>query len=222
MVGLHKSTTAGIIGTLKAEGFLEQDALTGRLRLGLELFTLAVNARRELGIICEPYLNHLLEMTGETVNLAVLDPDRAEIVYIAKKESTQSIRIGTSVGKRLPVYCTAIGKSILACMDRNRAESLVAGVEMAPLTPRTITSWESLSNELDRIARCGVAYDEEEFEPGVVCVAAPVYYREREPVGAVSVSGPSMRMDAHARKKIAAVLRGVVEQIRGEMSKLAG
>jgi DNA-binding IclR family transcriptional regulator len=221
MVGLHKSTTAGIVGTLKAEGFLEQDALTGRLRLGLELFTLAVNARSELGIICEPHLDRLLEMTGETVNLAVLDPDRAEIVYIAKKESTQSIRIGTSVGKRLPVYCTAIGKSILACMDRRRAQSLMEGVEMAPFTAHTITSWQTLNDELDKIARCGVAYDREEFETGVVCVAAPVYYREYEPVGAVSVSGPSMRMDTAAREKIAATLRGVAGQICGEMSKLA-
>jgi DNA-binding IclR family transcriptional regulator len=221
MVGLHKSTTAGIVGTLKAEGFLEQDALTGRLRLGLELFTLAVNARSELGIICEPHLDRLLEMTGETVNLAVLDPDRAEIVYIAKKESTQSIRIGTSVGKRLPVYCTAIGKSILACMDRRRAQSIMADVEMAPFTAHTITSWQTLNDELDRIARCGVAYDREEFETGVVCVAAPVYYREYEPVGAVSVSGPSMRMDTAAREKIAETLRGVAGQICGEMSKLA-
>ncbi|SHI17537.1 transcriptional regulator, IclR family [Sporobacter termitidis DSM 10068] len=219
MVGLHKSTTAGIVNTLKAEGFLEQNEKTGRLRLGLELFSLAVQARHGLSEICEPYLNSLLDFTGETVNLAVLD--KTEIVYIAKKESSHSIRISTSVGARLPVYCTAIGKSILAFMDRAKAEALLGRVVMTPYTDRTLTDRPALLAEMDRILNAGVAYDFEEYEQGVICIAAPLYYKKGDPIGAISVSGPTIRMDEAARKKITETLTGIAAQVNGELSRLA-
>ena len=78
MVGLHKSTTSGLVNTLKAVRFLEQNPRTSKYRLGLELFTLAVNARRNLAMVCDPHLDKLRDMTGETVNLAVLDSDRPD------------------------------------------------------------------------------------------------------------------------------------------------
>jgi IclR family KDG regulon transcriptional repressor len=219
MVGLHKSTTAGIVNTLKAEGFLEQNERSGRLRLGLDLFSLAVQARNGLSEICDPYLNTLLAFTGETVNLAVLD--KTEIVYIAKKESSHSIRISTSVGARLPVYCTAIGKSILAYMDRPKAEEMLERISLKPLTKATVTSKKALLSELDRILAEGVAYDFEEYEPGVICIASPLYYKKGEPIGAISVSGPAMRMDEAARAKIAKTITEITGQLSNELSRLA-
>jgi IclR family KDG regulon transcriptional repressor len=219
MIGLHKSTTAGIVNTLKAEGFLEQNEKNGKLRLGLDLFALAVQARHGLSEICDPYLNTLLEFTGETVNLAVLD--KTEVVYIAKKESSHSIRISTRVGTRLPLYCTAIGKSILAYMDRPKAEALISKLDMKPITLMTITDKNELLSAMDTILHEGVAYDFEEFEQGVICIAAPLYYRKGEPIGAISVSGPAMRMDEERRGIIARTLGGVTSQICNELSRLA-
>ena len=219
MVGLHKSTAAGIINTLKAEHFLEQNERTGKLRLGLDLFTLAVNARLELNDICEPYLNALLELTGETVNLAVLD--KTEIVYIAKKESAHSIRISTDVGTRMPVYCTAIGKSILAAMDPAEAENLIDSLDMSSFTERTVIDRMSLISALGIIRREGIAYDFEELEYGLICIAAPLYYRKGNPVGAISVSGPSVRMDSRARAGISEHLLRITDQVCRELSRLS-
>ena len=218
MLSLHKSTTAGIINTLKEEGFLEQDVRTGKLRLGLELFSLAVQARHDLAEICEPHLNRLLELTGETVNLAVLDKN--EVVYIAKKESSHSIRISTRVGAHLPVYCTAIGKSILAFMDRAKAEAIIDSIELKPLTNKTIVSKEVFVESIQKVFQEGVAYDFEEFELGIICVAAPLYYKEGEPIGAISVSGPAMRLDEDVRNNIAIALKDATSRICGELSRI--
>ena len=218
MLGLHKSTAAGIINTLKVEGFLEQNEQTGKLRLGLELFSLAVQTRHDLVEICEPHLNTLLNLTGETVNLAVLDKD--EIVYIAKKESSHSIRISTRVGTHLPIYCTAIGKAILAAMEKEKAKDLIYNIELKQLTNKTIASREELLAAIDKISREGVAYDFEEFEPGVICIASPLYYKRGAPIGAVSVSGPAMRLDEDVRKNIAKALIDISRRICGELSHL--
>ena len=219
MLDLHKSTAAGIINTLRAEGFLELNEQSGKLRLGLSLFSLAVQARQSLVEICEPYLNKLVALTGETVNLAVLDKN--EIAYIAKKESSHSIRISTRVGAYLPVYCTAIGKSILAFMDRSKAETLIDGIEFKPLTSKTITCKKELLAAIDKIHIEGVAYDFEEFEPGVICIAMPLCYKKGYPIGAISVSGPAMRLDEESRKVITEALMEISNQICGELSRLA-
>ena len=219
MVGLHKSTAAGIINTLKSENFLVQDEKSGKLRLGLALFSLAVQARRGISEICEPYLNTLLDVTGETVNLAVLD--NTEIVYIAKKESKHSNRISTSVGARLPVYCTAMGKSILAAMDRKRANALIDSIDLQPRTSNTITEKKKLLDIIDSISRDGIAYDFEEFETGIICIATPLCYKENDPVGAISVSGPSVRLDEATRMNISKIIKDIAAQICNELVRLA-
>ena len=215
MVGLHKSTTAGIINTLKAEGFIEQSESDGKLRLGLSLFSLAVQARRGLVEICEPHLNKLLELTGETVNLAIFDI--SEIVYIAKKECTHSIRIITSVGSRLPVYCTAIGKVILAFMERSKVETIIDSINLTPLTEYTITDREELFKALDSIAKEGVAYDLEEFQEGLICVASPLFHREGDIAGAISISGPVSRLGQPKLSEVADILREITSKICVEL-----
>ncbi|MDR1216959.1 MAG: IclR family transcriptional regulator [Oscillospiraceae bacterium] len=219
IVGLHKSTAAGILNTLKNEGLLEQDEPGGKFRLGLELFTIAMRARGDLADICEPYLNRLLELTGETVNLAVLN--KTDIVYIAKKESSHSIRIGTSVGKRLPVYCAANGKAILAFLDEEKKLELIDRLEFHPFTANTITDMDRLLAELEAIRVEGIAYDLEEYEDGVICVAIPLLSATGNPIGAISISGPQMRMDEVTRAEYAQHLREITSHIDVELARLS-
>ena len=218
LLGLHKSTTAGLVNTLRAEGFLEQNPRTGKLRLGLGLFSLAVGARIELSEICEPHLTYLLEMTGETVNFAVRDG--LQIMYISKRESEHSMRISTRVGAKMPLYCTGIGKAILSMTPRAEVLSLLDEIEFIPYTINTITDRNVLLAELDKIKSTGIAYDNEELELGLVCIAAPLYHGS-DCVGAISVSGPSMRMDEPVLAKIADMLRSSASKICAEFSKLS-
>lgn len=200
MVGLHKSTAAGIVNTLKDEALLVQNHENGKLRLGIEFFCLAVNAKIELGELVMPHLDHLLQETEETVNIAVRDG--VHIVYIEKKESPHSMRICTSIGKRLPLYCTAIGKAILAFMDKTEKEHVLDELVFYPFTEKTITDKQTLITELDNVQKEGVSYDFEELESGLVCVAAPIFDKHRQPIAGVSVSGPSIRMENSVRQHI--------------------
>ena len=204
MVGLHKSTTAGIINTLKDEALLVQNQENGKLKLGIELFCLAVNAKMELGELVMPYLDHLLQKTEETVNLAIRDG--VHIVYIEKKESPHSMRICTNVGKRLPLYCTAIGKAILAFMDETERERVLNELVFHPFTEKTVTDKRKLLELLESIRVEGISYDFEELENGLICIAAPIFDKYGQPVAAVSVSGPSIRMGKSVRQNIKQLL----------------
>jgi DNA-binding IclR family transcriptional regulator len=204
LVGLHKSTTAGIINTLKDEAFLVQNQENGKLSLGIELFCLAVNAKQGIGELSMPFLDNLLHETGETVNLAIRDG--VNVVYVEKKESPHSMRICTSVGQRLPLYCTAIGKSLLAFLDDSERESIMNELVFTKYTDNTITNIDMLLAVLETIHTSGVAYDFEELENGLICVAAPVFNKHHQPIAAVSVSGPSVRMDESIRNRIAKLL----------------
>jgi DNA-binding IclR family transcriptional regulator len=106
-------------------------------------------------------------------------------------------------------------------MDRPKAEALIDRLDMKPVTQMTITDKNELLSAMDTILREGVAYDFEEFEQGVICIAAPLYYRMGEPIGAISVSGPAMRMDEERRGIIAKALGGITSQICNELSRLA-
>jgi DNA-binding IclR family transcriptional regulator len=216
---LHKSTAAGIVGTLKAGGFLCQNERNGKYRLGLDLFSLAVQARRGLSDICDPHLSNLLEVTGETVNLAVLDD--TEVVCVAKKDCLHSIRISPSVGARNPIYSSASGKAILAAMERDKAIALLDRVVFQKFTANTITDRADLISQLDAVAQNGVAYDFEENERGVVSIAAALYHKSREPIGAASVSLPSVRVNAETRARITESVSAAAMKICGELSRLA-
>lgn len=214
-LGLHKSTTAGIMNTLKAENFLDQNEITGKYRLGLDLFRLAAGARLELNEICEPFLDELVKTTGETVNLAVRDD--TQIVYVSKKESPHSMRISTSVGTRLPIYCTAIGKVMLAYMSREKALETLNISDLKPYTTNTITDMDKLLASLDDIRRIGVACDMEELEYGLICMGAPIQDHNGNVIAAISVSGPVTRMQQDKRENISKQILAASKAINREL-----
>ena len=202
-LGLHKSTCFGLINTLKKEKLLQQED-NGRLRLGIGLFHLGNNFKVDLKEMYAPVLNDLLASTKETVNLVVRDDD--SIVYIEKKESPHSMRICTSIGKRLPLYCTATGKAILAFLQAQEIQEILAGTKFAAYTEHTVVSGAALAEQLSMIRKEGCAYDLEELEYGLVCVAVPILDKKDKPMGGISVSGPSIRMTEEKRKEIKVLL----------------
>ena len=192
LVGLHKSTAAGIVNTLREERLLEQNEATGKLRLGIELLRLSANIKLDLKAVCAPHLEELLRDTGETVCLAVRDGDA--VVYVEKKESPHAMRICTRIGERMPMHCTAVGKAMLAFLDEGDRERFLQTAELTRYTYNTITDRDILRDRLRRIRAAGYATDAEEWEYGLVCVAVPLLGADRRPVGGLSVSGPSIRM----------------------------
>ena len=192
-LGLAKSTVHRLATTLVGADMLEQDRESGKYRLGLALFELGSMVRRNMDVVAEakPYLKLVMEKTGETVHLGVLD--HASVLYINKMETRQAIRMNSNIGGRAPVHCTALGKAILAFQDDATVDDVIER-GLAALTAKTITDPVVLRQELALVRARNYAIDDEEIEIGLRGVAAPIRNHTGNVVAALSIAGPVQRM----------------------------
>lgn len=216
-VSLAKSTVHRLASSLVAQGMLEQTGMDGKYRLGLALFELGALVRRKMDVTTEarPYLKELSERTGETVQLAVLDQTAA--LYINVIESHRALRMSYRVGTRAPLHCTAVGKVLLANAPAQTVNAAVA-LGLGALTGATITSRIGLDRELALIAQRGYALEEEEAEPGLSGVAAPVQDFSGLAIAAIGISGPTHRM---SKKVVLSYARDLVN-VAGAVSQRLG
>jgi DNA-binding IclR family transcriptional regulator len=191
---LHKTTTHRIAHVLESRGLLRRGLDSNRYRLGLRLYDLGCQALDHVNIRDEarPLMTRVAFEVGETVHLALLD--RAEVLYIERVEAQRSLTMGSKLGARNPVYCTALGKAILAFSTETETDQTLASCRMEARTRNTITNVLAFKRELERIRDRGFAIDDEEIEEGIRCVAAPILNASNRAVAAVSVSGPSSRI----------------------------
>jgi len=218
-LGLNKSTLHGLLQTLARHAYVQQEEETGRYRLGHRVLALgtAFLEHCDLREAAAPYLRRLAEEHGETVHLVVMDD--GQVVYVDKIDSPQSIRMVSRIGRRLPAHCTGVGKAILAFLPRERMLSIVRKRGLTRFTDHTITTMEDLAAELARIREEGVAYDREEIEEGLCCVAVPIIGYGQEPVGAMSVAGPAWRMTGEKAAAIAVSLKEAAREISRRMGE---
>jgi IclR family acetate operon transcriptional repressor len=193
LIDIPKSSTHRYLVTLQELGLAERKS-NDRYTLGTKIIEMAGTylLQSDLRNDSQPVLDELAELTGETIHLAV--PSGTEVVYIAKVESKHALSMYSHIGARLPMHCTALGKAILAFSDRHKLQAVLA----APLvirTPNSITLVKALEDELTSIRKRGYAIDNEENEIGIRCIGAPIFDYTTKPVGAISVSAPSDRMD---------------------------
>lgn len=203
-MGLNKSTTYSLIRTLELLGFVHQNQSTGKYTLGLKLFELGqvVHAHMNVRTIAMPFLNELARRYEETVHLAVMS--KGEVIYIDKVDGSRSIRIASQVGGRNPAHCTGVGKVLLADLPAAELHKLFHGNKLEQFTPNTITDPQRLLDHLAKVKADGYAFDQEEIEVGLCCVAAPIKNYLGSVVAAISLSGPTSRMDAASLQQIAA------------------
>lgn len=217
-IGLHKSTVHRLLTSMASRGYIEKDETTGTYRLGLklvELCSLYLNSL-ELKTEAQPYLRKLAALTAQPVHLAILD--RHEAVYIDKIESFNTIRMYSAIGKRVPLYCTAVGKVLLMDKEDDEIRALFQEIQLVPRTANTITDVEKLISELDIVRQRGWAVDNEEHEEGIRCIAGPIYDYRGEIIAAVSTSGLKTIISPERDDEIA---KYVVETAR-EISKRMG
>jgi IclR family transcriptional regulator, pca regulon regulatory protein len=195
-LGLSRSTTHRYATTLVALGYLEQGD-SRRYRLGLKVTDLGMAALNSTGLreYAHPYLEELRRQSSYTVNLAVLDG--TEILFVDRMRSFRrgqsKIDLGLHPGSRLPAYCTAMGKLLLANLPESEQGELIADVKLTKRGPNTITSKKALRDELDEIQAAGFAVNDEELAPEVYAIAAPVRNEARNVVAAVNLAAhPSM------------------------------
>jgi IclR family acetate operon transcriptional repressor len=190
---LSCSTIFRILETLRQRGYVEQDESAGLYQIGFKAVQLgaAYSAASPLPQASHPVMNELVEKINETANLAVLDGNEA--VYIHQVEAQHSIRMFTQLGARAPLHCTGVGKILIAWQHEDQLERLLGGRRYQAFTSKTITSLKDILVELDQVREQGFAIDDEEREPGVRCVTAPVHDKHSAVVAALSVSAPTTR-----------------------------
>ena len=186
--GYHKSTAHRLVQTLCAYQFLHKDPQSGTYSIGLkvvELSSMQLN-KLELKTEAAPYLRQLALFMGYAVHLGIRDD--ADVVYIDKIEPINTLRMFSEIGKRVPLYATALGKCLLISHTDDGITRLLADTHMEPRTGRTITTLEGLLADVERARRDGYAFDEGENEPGIYCVGAPIYDYRGKVIAALSTS----------------------------------
>ncbi len=213
---LHKSTAHRFLMVLERHRMVERTS-NGKFRLGLKLFDLGNRSIEQFDLRerAQPHLRRLVSETEETAHLCILEG--AHVIYIDKIEPTRSVRMITRVGASNPVYCTSVGKAILAFLPEERVADIIRRIRFERFTHRTISTPESLRAEIDKTRRRGYAVDDEELEEGLRCIAVPLLDAQRQPVAAVSVSGPSFRVTAQKLPSIANHLLQCVRGISADM-----
>ncbi|RVW05498.1 IclR family transcriptional regulator [Rhodococcus xishaensis] len=213
--GLNKTTLHRLLAELVGTRLIDRSG--AGYRLGRHLFELGMRASVERGLIevATPFLEDLRERTRETVHLGVLEGE--EVVYVAKIGGHSQAESPSRVGGRMPLYCTAIGKAMLAHSPSELKARTLAG-PLPRRTPRTITVPGRLARQLDTIAETGVAFEYEESAVGIVCVAAAILDADDRPVAGVSVTGPATRLrpDAHTNQVRAAAAGIAATLVRRE------
>ncbi|WP_037577539.1 IclR family transcriptional regulator [Phaeacidiphilus oryzae] len=187
--GLPMPTIHRLIRTLAQNGYVRQDEHR-RYSLGPRLIRLGESAGRLLGSWARPYLAELMEATGETANLAVLEA--GEVVYVGQVPSRHSMRMFTEVGRRVSPHCTAVGKVLLAQLPPAAAAAVVGSAELPAHTAYTVTQPTELLGQLDTARLAGYAVDDQEQEIGVRCIAVNV--PDAPTPTAISISGPEARI----------------------------
>lgn len=211
---LPKSTIHNIFSTFHQYGLLEYVEQTKRYRLGPKAVELGnvYHQSNSFVSIMRPYLSRLAETTQERVYLGKMTAD-GSVLYLDMAYPQSSITSSDIIGVKAPLYCTGIGKAILAFSDAAMAD-MVTQREMEKFTVNTITEADKLHAELQRIRACGYAVDDMEHEFGVKCVAIPLFNQRGLLLGGMSISGPSLRLPKYKIEEFAALLQEVSAEVR--------
>ncbi|MFE0650887.1 IclR family transcriptional regulator [Streptomyces sp. NPDC059534] len=203
---LPRTTTHELVSTLTARNYLvpvpEQP---GRYRLGVRTYQLGSRYAEQLDLAAEgrQVAHEVAETCGETVHVALLED--TDVIYVAKVDSTHAVRMVSAAGRRLPAHCTAVGKMLLAALPEAELDERLDGRELVAMTPRSLTDPDVLRAALAEIRILGVALEQQESNPDVSCVAAPVRDRSGRVVAALSISVPVHRWSEERENELTAL-----------------
>lgn len=213
--GIPKSTAFRLLAILEQRKLIERQGT--RYILGQRLFELGNRVSfcrpRSLRDLALPFLSDLYELTHETVHLAVLEG--TDVLYLEKLFGHQQVRAPSVVGGRVPAYCSAIGKALLAASGTEQTQAVLER-GLAPRTGYTIVNPSMFLEELRLVRTKGIAFDREESKIGVNCIASPIVTRSGRLVGAVSICGPTGRFSPSAcANAVVQVARGIGRIVAG-------
>ena len=193
-----KATLYRHVQTLTNQSMLSFDPDRQVYALGIRLVRLAHAAWQQASLapVARPFIDSLSRDLGETIHLAQLD--HGQVIYVDKRNAAEHLPMFSQAGKVGPAYCTGVGKAMLAHLGRDELDQVVPQQSFHRFTENTLTTPEALLDELEAIRARGFAYDKEEHEPGIICVAVPILTGHRRVLGAMSVTTSTMRKPLEA------------------------
>ncbi len=211
-LGMHRSATHRFLATLRELGFLEQSE-DSCYRLSFKLFELGTKGANRLEVtrVAHPFLIDLATRHEDTANLGIMDG--TDVIYVDKVESPHLLRMDLAIGHRVPAYCTAMGKAILAHRPATEVEKLFRGTKFESRTSKTVLSLQDLLERLRNIRHEGYALDDEELSLGIRCIASPIFDFTGRCVAAISIAGPTLRITYDKVEEIRASLSSVSNAI---------
>lgn len=187
------STVSRLVHTLVKCGYLLQDPDTRDFKLSFRMFHMGKIAVKNFSVreqaIC--VMSDIAKQTGETVNLTILQDDK--VLVVEKIDSNQVIAINSRVGDFMPIHSCASGKVLLAWMPTDRRKEILSKIELKPITAKTIDNLPDLEKELVLVKERGYAVHDEELNPGVLAIAAPIFGAEETVIAAISIAAPVAR-----------------------------
>lgn len=214
---MSKSTVYRFLQTMKSLGYVAQENETEKYSLTLKLFELGAKSLQNVDLIrsADVQMRELSRLTKETIHLGALDED--SIVYIHKIDSMYNLRMYSRIGRRNPLYSTAIGKVLLAWRQTDEVRQILRNVQYIRNTPTTITSTEELLQALKKTCRQGYGEDNEEQEQGLLCLAVPVFDRFGQVIAGLSISFPALRFSADKSDDYVTMLHNSARNISEQM-----
>lgn len=211
-----KATLYRLLQTLVAQRMLRFDAERSTYTMGLRLVRLAhaAWAQSALAPIARPHLDLLSAEVGETVHLAQMD--HAQVLYVDKRNARDPIPMFSQAGKVGPAYCTGVGKAMLAWLPADDLPGILSQQSWHRFTPKTITDPFAMEQELATIRARGFAFDDEEHEPGIICVAVPIRSSGGAVLGALSVTSTTRRTTLDALAALVPLMSRMAETIAQE------
>ncbi len=216
-MGLHKSTAHRLLKVLERSSLINRTQ-DNRYHLGLKLYEFGSKAIEQIEFrsrfhqLCE----QLSTEVGETVYLSVLQ--QTSIVYLDKFEPRSKLSLSSKTGTSRPVYCTSMGKAMLAFQPPDVAEQIISKIHFVPYTPKTLHTKEALRHTLEKVRRRGYAIDDQEGEMGLRCVGAPVLNDKSVAIAAVGISGYASRITPETVGRIADQLTRCCREISGTLT----
>lgn len=213
---IYKSTVFRILATLESKKFVQQDPKSGKYALGVALFSMG--NKIDLYDVFKPFAKALCEEFGETVNVSVLNISKSgvpqSVVVVKEEKSDNVLSVSPKIGTSMDCYCSSVGKSLLA-FSKDVPEEALGLYDFIQFTSKTITDQDALKEQLETIRRNGYAVDDEEQEVGLTCIGAPIM-KDGNAIAAMSVSGPTSRIQRHDMDMLA---KRLIE-VAGEISEL--
>ncbi|WP_341212824.1 IclR family transcriptional regulator [uncultured Limimaricola sp.] len=202
-----KATLYRLLQTLTNQGLLALDPERQTYAPGLRLMRLAHAAweQSSLAPVARPHLARLAAKACETVHLAQLDA--GQVLYVDKRVPSRPVEMFSQAGKVGPAHCTGVGKAMLAFLEAEALDRAVAQQSFYRFTPHTLTDADALRAELAEIRARGYAFDREEHEPGIICVAMPILSARGRVIGALSVTSVTLRKTLDDLEKMVPLLR---------------